>query len=96
MEAQKARHNKLFIFSKRCMLTVLYDPYSEATLLRLSRDVLSGLLDHFDEDSPDFAGVGDLAGEVDAGAFHAFGGFEAKVEAESIDRGHGSFGGFEL
>jgi hypothetical protein len=31
MEVQRARHNKLFIFSKGLLLTVLYDPYSEAT-----------------------------------------------------------------
>jgi hypothetical protein len=37
MEVQRARHNKLFIFSKgfclpySLLLTVLYDPYSEAT-----------------------------------------------------------------
>lgn len=58
--------------------------------------MLAGLADHFDEGGAGFGGGGDLVGEVDAGALHAFGGFEAEVEAEAIDGGHGGLGGFEL
>ncbi len=48
-------------------------------------DVLPGLFDHLDEGGAGFGGSGDFAGEIDAGALHAFGGFEAEVEAEAID-----------
>ncbi len=56
----------------------------------------AGGLDHLYECGAGFERGGDLVGEGDAGAFEAFVGFEAEVEAETVDGGHGGFGGFDL
>lgn len=53
------------------------------------------LTNHVDEGLSGLLRGGDLAGKIDAGALHAFGGLETEGEAKAVDRGHGGFAGFE-